>query len=86
MLAKDKEARREEKVPLINTFNRYCVNLKLFHFDCGNDPGDCTNALCGIIMLLNEVHTYSIANWTLQLIGKKFSDAQGANCKIKCKQ
>lgn len=31
----------------------------------------------------SEVHTYCIANWTLQLVGKEFSDAQRANCEIK---
>lgn len=34
----------------------------------------------------SQVHTYCIANRTLQLIAKEFSDAQGANCEMKCKQ
>lgn len=40
----------------------------------------------GIIMHSSQVPTYCIANWTLQFIGKEFSDAQGANCKMKRKQ
>lgn len=40
----------------------------------------------GLIVHSSQVHTYCTANWTLQLIGKKFSDAQGANCKMKSKQ
>lgn len=39
-----------------------------------------------MIMQLTMIHTYHIANWTLQLVGKKLSDAQGANCKRKHEQ
>lgn len=32
---------------------------------------------------LIHVDTYRVANWTKQLVGQKFSDAQRANWKMK---